>query len=91
LTFLEVKTKITDMETGFDFHGQNIREFSNEKLLIRSSKENFKITTANSIKTGGPAFGNKQLNSYLRIVKKRDKTGFYIEIDVLTNSIKNVI
>ena len=29
--------------------------------------------------------------SYLRMVKKRDKTGLDIEIDELTNSIKNVI
>jgi RNA-directed DNA polymerase len=28
--------------SGFDFLGQNIRKFSNGKLLIRPSKENFK-------------------------------------------------
>jgi RNA-directed DNA polymerase len=28
--------------TGFDFLGQNIRKFSNGKLLIRPSKDNFK-------------------------------------------------
>jgi RNA-directed DNA polymerase len=42
LTLSETKTKITDVYTGFDFLGQNIRKFSNGKLLIRPSKENFK-------------------------------------------------
>ena len=30
------------MYTGFDFLGQNIRKFSNGKLLIKPSKDNFK-------------------------------------------------
>jgi RNA-directed DNA polymerase len=42
LTLSETKTKITDVYTGFDFLGQNIRKFSNGKLLIRPSKGNFK-------------------------------------------------
>jgi RNA-directed DNA polymerase len=42
LTLSETKTKITDVYTGFDFLGQNIRKFSNGKLLIRPSKDNFK-------------------------------------------------
>ena len=42
LTLSETKTKITDVYTGFDFLGHNIRKFSNGKLLIRPSKENFK-------------------------------------------------
>jgi RNA-directed DNA polymerase len=42
LTLSETKTKITDVYTGFDFLGQNIRKFSNGKLLIKPSKENFK-------------------------------------------------
>lgn len=42
LTLSETKTKITDVYAGFDFLGQNIRKYSNGKLLIRPSKENFK-------------------------------------------------
>lgn len=42
LTLSEMKTKITDVYSGFDFLGQNIRKFSNGKLLIRPSKDNFK-------------------------------------------------
>jgi RNA-directed DNA polymerase len=42
LTLSETKTKITDVYSGFDFLGQNIRKFSNGKLLIRPSKDNFK-------------------------------------------------
>ena len=42
LTLSETKTKITDVYTWFDFLGQNIRKFSNGKLLIRPSKDNFK-------------------------------------------------
>jgi len=42
LTLSETKTKITDVYAGFDFLGQNIRKFSNGKLLIRPSKDNFK-------------------------------------------------
>jgi RNA-directed DNA polymerase len=42
LTLSETKTKITDVYSGLDFLGQNIRKFSNGKLLIRPSKENFK-------------------------------------------------
>jgi RNA-directed DNA polymerase len=42
LTLSETKTKITDVYNGFDFLGQNIRKFSNGKLMIRPSKENFK-------------------------------------------------
>jgi len=42
LTLSETKTKITDVYNGFDFLGQNIRKFSNGKLLIRPSKDNFK-------------------------------------------------
>jgi RNA-directed DNA polymerase len=42
LTLSETKTKITDVYAGFDFLGQNIRKFSNGKLLIRPSKGNFK-------------------------------------------------
>lgn len=46
LTLSETKTKITDVYTGFDFLGQNIRKFSNGKLLIRPSKDNFKSILA---------------------------------------------
>ena len=42
LTLSETKTKITNVYNGFDFLGQNIRKFSNGKLLIRPSKDNFK-------------------------------------------------
>ncbi len=42
LTLSEMKTKITDVYSGFDFLGQNIRKFPNGKLLIRPSKDNFK-------------------------------------------------
>lgn len=34
------KTKITHVEVGFDFLGQNIRRYSNGKLLIKPSKKN---------------------------------------------------
>lgn len=42
LTLSEKKTKITNVKSGFDFLGQNIRKYSNGKLLIRPSKDNFK-------------------------------------------------
>ena len=42
LTLSETKTKITNVYNGFDFLGQNIRKFSNGKLLVKPSKDNFK-------------------------------------------------
>lgn len=42
LELSEKKTKITNVYSGFDFLGQNIRKYPNGKLLIRPSKDNFK-------------------------------------------------
>ena len=42
LELSENKTKITNVYTGFNFLGQNIRKYPNGKLLIRPSKDNFK-------------------------------------------------
>ena len=41
LTLSEEKTKVTHIEEGFDFLGQNIRKY-NGKLLIKPSKKNIK-------------------------------------------------
>ena len=41
LMLSQEKTKITHIETGFDFLGQNVRKY-NGKLLIKPSKENIK-------------------------------------------------
>jgi RNA-directed DNA polymerase len=41
LTLSEEKTKVTHVEEGFDFLGQNIRKY-NGKLLIKPSKKNVK-------------------------------------------------
>ncbi|MFZ5451281.1 MAG: group II intron reverse transcriptase/maturase [Thermodesulfobacteriota bacterium] len=41
LTLSEEKTKITHIEEGFDFLGQNVRKY-NGKLLIKPSKKNVK-------------------------------------------------
>jgi RNA-directed DNA polymerase len=41
LTLSEEKTKVTHIEEGFDFLGQNIRKY-NGKLLIKPSKKNVK-------------------------------------------------
>jgi RNA-directed DNA polymerase len=41
LTLSEEKTKITHIEEGFDFLGQNVRKY-NGKLLIKPSKKNIK-------------------------------------------------
>jgi len=42
LQLSQEKTKITRVEKGFDFLGQNIRMYSNGKLLIRPTKESLK-------------------------------------------------
>jgi len=42
LELSEKKTKITNVYSGFDFLGQNIRKYPNGKLLIKPSKDNFK-------------------------------------------------
>jgi RNA-directed DNA polymerase len=42
LELSEKKTKITNVYTGFDFLGQNIRKYPNGKLLIKPAKNNFK-------------------------------------------------
>jgi RNA-directed DNA polymerase len=36
------KTKITHIDTGFDFLGFNVRKYKNGKLLIKPAKENIK-------------------------------------------------
>ena len=41
LTLSEEKTKVTHIEEGFDFLGQNVRKY-NGKLLIKPSKKNVK-------------------------------------------------
>ncbi|MFA6269981.1 MAG: group II intron reverse transcriptase/maturase [Candidatus Paceibacterota bacterium] len=41
LTLSEEKTKVTHIEEGFDFLGQNVRKY-NRKLLIKPSKKNIK-------------------------------------------------
>jgi RNA-directed DNA polymerase len=41
LTLSEEKTKVTHIEEGFDFVGQNVRKY-NGKLLIKPSKKNIK-------------------------------------------------
>lgn len=41
LTLSEEKTKVTHIEEGFDFLGQNVRKYK-EKLLIKPSKKNVK-------------------------------------------------
>ena len=41
LTLSEEKTKVTHIEEGFDFLGQNVRKY-NGKLLIKPSKKNIK-------------------------------------------------
>ena len=41
LTLSEEKTKVTHIEEGFDFLGQNVRKY-NETLLIKPSKKNIK-------------------------------------------------
>ncbi len=43
LTLSPTKTRITHTTDGFDFLGQNIREYSNGKLIIKPSRKN--ITT----------------------------------------------
>jgi RNA-directed DNA polymerase len=34
------KTRITHIEEGFDFLGQNSRRYSNGKLLVKQSRKN---------------------------------------------------
>ena len=41
LTLSKEKTKITHISEGFDFLGQNIRKYSNNKMLIKPSKCNY--------------------------------------------------
>ncbi len=53
LTLSEEKTKITRIEDGFDFLGQNLRKFNN-RLITRPSKDNiqsFNENVSNVIKT----------------------------------------
>src|SRR6202043_2155136 len=52
-----VKTVITHVEKGFDFLGQNVRKYSNGKLLIQPSKKNVKTFLGGIRKTIKAALG----------------------------------
>ena len=61
--FSEEKTKITHIEEGFDFLGQNVRKY-NGKFLQKPSKKNVKAFLANIRKV---IKGNKQATAYALI------------------------
>ena len=73
LELSEKKTKITNVYSGFDFLGQNIRKYPNGKLLIKPSKDNFKSVLIKikqlTIKHRGspPAILIRRLNSVITV------------------------
>jgi RNA-directed DNA polymerase len=98
LTLSETKTKITSVFDGFDFLGQNIKKYSNGKLLIKPSKDNFKSvltkikqlikwhwgsTTVNLLRTVNPIItGWTNYHRHIAAYKSFSKLDMYIWLNI---------